>query len=86
MTFSSTMIGAWVRSAPNDTANTGHPNLNLATSTGNTAPWTDYLDVATISRRRFVQFRVDLTVPLSYDWNLADLPSVDFVRIDINLN
>ena len=78
-------VQIWVRSAPNDTTNTGHPNLNLASSTGNTAPWTDYYDVATISRRRFIQFRVDLTVPLSYDWDLTELPSVDFIRIDINL-
>jgi hypothetical protein len=81
-----TDVQIWVRSAPNDTANTGHPNLNLATSSGNVAPWTDYLDCGTISRRRFIQFRVDFTVPLSWDWNIAELPFVDFIRIDINLN
>jgi len=80
------LVQIWVRTAPNDTANTGHPNLFLATSSGNVAPWTAYADVATISRRRFLQFRVDFTVPLSYTFNLAQLPYVDFVQIDINLN
>jgi hypothetical protein len=79
-------VQIWVRSAPNDTTNSGHPNLSQATSSVATAPWTDYYDVATISRNRFIQFRVDLTVPLSYDFNVANLPKVDFVRIDINLN
>jgi hypothetical protein len=79
-------VQIWVRSAPNDTSNSGHPNLNQASSSGNFAPWTDYYDVSTISRRRFVQFRVDLTVPLSYNWNTALLPFVDYIRIDINLN
>lgn len=73
-------VDIWVRSAPNDTANTGHPNLNFATA------WTRYDDVGTISRRRFIQYRVDFTIPLSYDFNPANLPSVDFLRIDINLN
>jgi hypothetical protein len=80
------VVQIWVRSAPNDTANTGHPNLNLATSTGNKAAWTPYVDVGTISRRRFLQFRVDFTQPLSYDFDPATLPYVDYIRIDINLN
>ena len=84
-TFQS-QVNIWVRSAPNDTANTGHPNLNLATSTGNTAPWTAYIDVNNVSRRRFLQFRVDFTVPLSYDFDLAKLPYVDYLRINIDLN
>jgi hypothetical protein len=80
------LVQIWVRSAPNDTTNTGHPNLFLATSSGNKSPWTAYVDVGTVSRRRFLQFRVDFTTPLSYDFDLANLPYVDFVQIDINLN
>ena len=79
-------VNIWARSAPNDTARTGHPNLDQATSTGNTAPWTAYDDIAAISGRRFVQFRVDFIVPLSFNFSLANLPYVDYLRIDVNLN
>jgi hypothetical protein len=79
-------VQIWVRSAPNDTSNTGHPNLFLASSSGNTSPWTAYTDVGQISRKRFLQFRVDFITPLSYDFDISNLPYVDYIQIDINLN
>jgi hypothetical protein len=81
-------VDIWVRSAPNDTANTGHPNLGQATSSGDNwaFPWTRYVDVGTISRRRFLQVRVDFTLPLSFNMDPKMLPYVDFLQIDVNLN
>jgi hypothetical protein len=81
-------VDIWVRAAPNDTQNTGHPNLAQATSSGNNwvFPWTRYVDCGTISRRRFIQFRVDFTLPLSFNFDTTKLPYVDYLQIDINLN
>jgi hypothetical protein len=81
-------VDVWVRSAPNNVVSTGHPDLGQATSSGNNwiFPWTRYVDCGTISRRRFLQFRVDFTLPLSYDFDATKLPYVDFLQIDVNLN
>jgi hypothetical protein len=81
-------VDVWVRGAPNDISNPGHPNLGQATNSGDNwvFPWTRYVDVNTISRNRFLQFRVDFTLPLSYDFDPTKLPYLEYLRIDINLN
>ncbi len=53
-------VDIFARTAPGDPARVGKPQSLLAT------PWTPIADVTSISDRRFLQFRVDFLIPLSY--------------------
>jgi len=67
------------RGAPNDPANSGHPNLFQVTA------WVPFDQVETISDRRFLQFRITFTLPLTYSFS-NPLPYVDFLQINIETN
>jgi hypothetical protein len=67
-----------VRAAPNDVANTGHPNLFQATN------WVPLDMASTISDRRFLQFRITYTLPFNYLFS-QPLPYVDYLQINIEL-
>lgn len=73
------VVDILVRSAPNDTAATGRPNLFLVT------PWVPLANAGDVSDRRFVQLQVQFTVPFSFTFDQT-LPSVDQIHIDIELN
>jgi len=53
-------VDVFARTAPGDPGRAGQPQSLLATA------WTPIADVETISDRRFLQFRVDFLIPLSY--------------------
>jgi hypothetical protein len=72
------VIGIECRTAPNDPNNTGHPNLFSATS------WVGLDQVGTISDRRFLQFRITMSLPLNYSFD-NPLPYVDFLQVNIEL-
>jgi hypothetical protein len=63
------------RSAVNDPANPGHPSTQPTS-------WVPLDEVSTISDRRFIQFRITLTLPLNHAF-VNPLPYVDFLRINI---
>lgn len=67
-----------VRTAPGSLITPGRPDLVLAT------PWTPLEDVGTISDRRFLQFRVDFEILLSYSFE-EPRPFVDFISIAVEL-
>lgn len=66
------------RSAPNDITNNGFPNLFQATD------WFPLDQLASISGRRFIQFRVTFTLPLSYKFT-DPRPYVEYLQIDVQL-
>ena len=68
------------RTAPNDTdpLNSGHPNLFQATG------WFPLDQLAQISDRRFLQFRITFTLPLNYTFDLPR-PYVEYLQINIEL-
>ncbi|MCG3136172.1 MAG: hypothetical protein HMLKMBBP_04012 [Planctomycetes bacterium] len=67
------------RAADGSTANPGIPN------TAQTTSWVPIQDVGTISDRRFLQFRVTFTLPLSYSFD-DPRPYVRCLTVDVELN
>ncbi|MCE9635955.1 MAG: Ig-like domain-containing protein [Planctomycetes bacterium] len=67
------------RAAADDPANSGHPNLFQVSS------WVPLDQVGNISDRRFLQFRITFTLPLTYSF-ANPLPYVDFLQINIETN
>jgi hypothetical protein len=67
-----------VRTAPGSLVSPGRPDTDLAT------PWTPLADVAQIGARRFIQFRVDFNIGLSYVFT-EPRPFVDFIAILVEL-
>lgn len=74
------------RSAPNDVANTGNPLVSQATNWVPVDPDPLVDKLSTIGDRRFIQFRVTFTLPLNFDLNPDDLPEIDYLQINIELN
>ncbi len=72
------MLDILVRTAPGSLDTPGRPDLVLAT------PWTPLIDVGNISDRRFLQFRVDFEIGLSYSFS-EPRPYVDFISIAVEL-
>jgi hypothetical protein len=72
------MLEILVRTAPGSLDTPGRPDLVLAT------PWVPLEDVSTISDRRFLQFRVDFEIGLSYQFD-EPRPFVDFISIAVEL-
>jgi hypothetical protein len=67
-----------VRTAPNDIDNNGHPALFQATN------WFPLSQTTQINDRRYLQFRVTFTLPLSYSFS-SPRPYVEYLQIDIEL-
>jgi hypothetical protein len=72
------VIDIFVRTAPGDPDRPGHPLLSFATE------WRPLADVAGISDRRYLQFRVFMSMDLSYPFE-SPRPFVDCVAIAIEL-
>ena len=72
------MLDILVRTAPGSLDTPGRPDLVLAT------PWTPLADVSNISDRRFLQFRVEFEIALSYSFD-EPRPFVDFISITVEL-
>ncbi len=73
------VVDVQVRSAPQNINAVGRPDLGLVTG------WVPLASANTISDRRFLQFRIDFVMPLSFTFDQAR-PTVEFIEISIELN